>query len=135
MITKASRLLTLAALTHALPPPSNDLSTFTISSTNGSRGSNSSYSLPMFDPNPAARWAEIADNRAGYVYGPSLIGNSSFFPTGSKGDQLWQSEVTLWNQSAAPQRAAVGAEAAQVQQTLAAVCFLCFKGDWTLILF
>ena len=75
----------------------------------------------MFDPNPAARATEIQQNRAGYLYGPSLIGNSSFFLTGPLGDQLVQAEVALWNKDAAPVRAAVQAEATPVLQSVGAV--------------
>ena len=75
----------------------------------------------MFDPNPAARAAEIAKNRDGYLYGPSLIGNSSFFLTGHLGDQLVRSEISQWYQTAAPARAAVQADAATVLETLSAV--------------
>ena len=75
----------------------------------------------MFDPNSAARAAELDKNRAGYLYGPSLIGNSSFFLTGQLGDQLVQSEVDLWNQDAAPVRAAIQAEATPVLQSVGVV--------------
>lgn len=75
----------------------------------------------MFDPNPAARATEIQKNRAGYLYGPSLIGNSSFFLTGPLGDQLVQEEVVQWNKDAAPVRAAVQAEATPVLQSVGAV--------------
>lgn len=65
--------LTLASVGQALPSPGS----------NGSRNadtslaSNMPYVLPNFDPSPTARAAESAKNRAGYLYGPSLIGNSS----------------------------------------------------------
>ncbi|KAL8784965.1 MAG: hypothetical protein Q9195_008831 [Heterodermia aff. obscurata] len=87
-------------------------------STNATTVGNGTYVLPMFDPNPAARAAELDENRAGYLYGPSLIGNSSFFLTGSLGDQLVQSDVDLWNLDAAPVRAAVQAEATPVLQSV-----------------
>ena len=75
----------------------------------------------MYDPNPAARAAELVKNRAGYQYGPSLIGNSSFFLTGSLGDQLVQSEVTLWEKDAQPVRAAIQAEVTPVLRAIGAV--------------
>ena len=89
--------------------------------THGGGTKNGSYVLPMYDPNPAARAAELARNRAGYQYGPSLIGNSSFFLTGTLGDQLVNSEIALWNQDAAPVRAAIRAEAAPVVGAIQAV--------------
>ena len=117
MIATFSHLLAVTALAHALPPAlsDGDDGRFIISRRN------SSYSLPMFDHNPAARATEIRDNREGYRYGPSLIGHSSFFPVGPKADQLVQDEKSLWNRDAAPQRAAVRAEAAPVRQALEAV--------------
>ena len=75
----------------------------------------------MFDPNSAARAAELDKNRAGYLYGPSLIGNSSFFLTGELGDQLVQSDIALWNQDATPVRAAVQAEATPVLESVGIV--------------
>ena len=93
----------------------------TQSQTNSSTVGNGTYVLPMFDPNPAARATELVKNRAGYLYGPSLIGNSSFFLTGELGDQLVQSDIALWNQDAAPVRAAVQAEATPVLQSVGVV--------------
>ena len=90
-------------------------------STNTTTAGNGTYVLPMFDPNPAARAAELANNRAGYLYGPSLIGNSSFFLTGQLGDQLVQSDIALWEQDAAPVNAAVQAEVTPVFQSVGVV--------------
>ena len=75
----------------------------------------------MFDPNPAVRAAEIRDDREGYLYGPSLIGNSSFSLGGPKGNQLVQTDIGLWTNDAVPQRAVVRDEAALVRQRLTAV--------------
>ncbi|KAL8699573.1 MAG: hypothetical protein Q9224_001352 [Gallowayella concinna] len=62
--------------------------------------SNLSYVLPQFDPNPSQRAAEIATDRVGYLYGPSLIGNSSFFPTGTLGDKRVAADVALFDKNA-----------------------------------
>jgi hypothetical protein len=43
-------------------------------------------SLPQYDSNPAARAAAVAAKKAGYLYGPSLIGNASFYPSGTLGN-------------------------------------------------
>ena len=109
--------LSFAALAQAHPQSQS----YGIQGLNGSAVTNGTYVLPMFDPNPAARATEIQKNRAGYLYGPSLIGNSSFFLTGPLGDQLVQAEVALWNKDAAPVRAAVQAEATPVLQSVGAV--------------
>ena len=112
-------LLGLTTFAYALPQPQ----TYNAGMANTSSTGNVTYVLPMFDPNPSARAAEISRNRAGYLYGPSLIGNSSFFLSGPLGDQLVQSEIALWNQTAAPVRAAVQADAGPVLETLTAVSY------------
>ena len=106
--------LLLAAVAHALPKPQIDSE----QTTNVSIPSNASYALPMFDPNPSARAAEIQQNRAGYLYGPSLIGNSSFFLTGSLGEQLVQNDIALWEKDAAPVNAAIQADSVSVVEGL-----------------
>ena len=118
MISRALYLLACSALATALPQQTqsdNHPNTYESDVKNGS------YVLPMYDPNPAARAAELARNRAGYQYGPSLIGNSSFFLTGTLGDQLVNSEIALWNQDATPVRAAIRAEATPVLGAIRAV--------------
>ena len=51
------------------------------------------YILPQLDPNPSQRAQEVALSRAGFLYGPPLIGNSSFFPTGQLGNQRVRADV------------------------------------------
>ncbi len=46
--------------------------------------------LPMSSGDPAQRAQEIQLKRQGYLYGPSVMGNSSFFPTGTLGDAMVQ---------------------------------------------
>ena len=120
MMTTISVVLAVAALADALPPAlsGKDVGGGVLVMMNGS---NTSYSLPMFDPNPAARATEVKDNREGYLYQPSLIGNSSFSLGGPKGSQLVESDVGLWTNDATPQRAKVSDEAVLVRQSLAAV--------------
>lgn len=120
MMTTISVVLALAALVCALPPAWNgkDVGGGVLIMMNGS---NTSYSLPMFDPNPAARAAEVKDNREGYLYQPPLLGNSSFFLGGPKGSQLVESDIGLWTNDATPQRVQVSEEAVLVRQSLAAV--------------
>ena len=110
-------VLAFSALALGLTQPQNNGS----QSTNASTAGNATYLLPMFDPNSAARAAELDKNRAGYLYGPPLIGNLSFFLTGQLGDQLVQSDVDLFNQDAAPVRAAVLAEATPVLESVGVV--------------
>ena len=112
-----SRTLALAAITQALPQPQFS----STQSLNGSRVSDGNYTLPASEPNPAARAAELTRNRAGYQYGPSKIGNSSFFLSGPLGDQLVQTEIADWNKSAASIQAGVQTDASLALQNLVAV--------------
>ena len=57
--------------------------------------------LPQFDRDPSQRREEVASNHAGFLYGPPLIGNSSFFPNGTLGDQRVSADVAVFLQNAA----------------------------------
>ncbi|MCJ1405413.1 hypothetical protein MMC11_008641 [Xylographa trunciseda] len=59
------------------------------------------YVLPIFDPRPSDRADEIKRNREGYLYGASLLGNTSYFPTGVLGDPMVKQHVDLWYTDAA----------------------------------
>ena len=74
MMITISVVLAVAALADALPPAlsGNDVGTGVLIMMNGS---SASYSLPIFDPNAAARTAEIKDNRESYLHQPPLLGN------------------------------------------------------------
>jgi hypothetical protein len=54
------------------------------------------YSLPANDLASSIRQQQIAINRAGYLYGPSPLGNTSFFLTGVLGDTLVLSDVAVF---------------------------------------
>ena len=54
------------------------------------------YTLPLSDSTWAARFREVRINREGYHYGPPLLGNTSFFPTGPLGDAMVQRDKQLW---------------------------------------
>lgn len=117
-------VLLAASLTLAIPPhnPPVQSGDHLLNSTDSARNAtdvvNGTYSLPMFDSDPAARAAEIASDREGYVYGPSLLGNSSFFLYGTKGTQLVQRDVGLWTRDATPQRKTVIVEKDLAQQAV-----------------
>ena len=80
----------LHVLGLAISPPSSQLS-----------ASGPGYSLPQQDPDPALRTLEVSLNRAGYLYGPPLIGNSSYFPTGKLGSRRVVADVSAFKQNAA----------------------------------
>lgn len=52
--------------------------------------------LPMHDSDPCRRIREIEEKQHGYLYGPSLLGNSSYFPTGPLGDAMVQQHQDKW---------------------------------------
>ena len=52
--------------------------------------------LPIYDPVPSRRADEVERNRMGYLYGQSLIGNSSYFPSGILGKQLVGEHLDSW---------------------------------------
>ncbi|PWY93119.1 putative arachidonate 5-lipoxygenase [Aspergillus sclerotioniger CBS 115572] len=54
------------------------------------------YSLPMFDLQPWERVEEVRLAREGYLYGPPLLGNTSFFPTGVLGDAMVARDRAQW---------------------------------------
>jgi hypothetical protein len=45
------------------------------------------FTIPSVDSNIAAREAQIETTRAVFLYGPSPLGNVSFYPTGALGSQ------------------------------------------------
>lgn len=62
---------------------------------------NASYVLPQSDPFPLLREGEVAAEKAGYQYGPSLLGNTSFFPTGPLGGLKVASDIAVFTKDAA----------------------------------
>ena len=50
------------------------------------RQDESAYSLPQFDGDRELRVAGLNEKRQGWAYGPSIAGNTSFYPTGTLGD-------------------------------------------------
>lgn len=55
-----------------------------------------SYSVPTCPQNGTARQQAIAIKRAGYLYGSSLMGNTSYFPSGSLGDAMVERDIAQW---------------------------------------
>lgn len=54
------------------------------------------FSPPVSDVYWADRHKEIRSNREGYLYGPPLLGNTSYFPTGVLGDARVLQDKELW---------------------------------------
>ena len=54
------------------------------------------FKLPMFDADQLGRAYEIGQKRRGYLYGKSLLGNTSYFPTGFLGEAMVQQHQRDW---------------------------------------
>ena len=67
--------------------------------------------LPIEDPAPVPRGREIEEKRRGFLYGPSLLGNSSFFPSGILGNAMAQQHQNEWYTDAAWLAESVNGEA------------------------
>ena len=79
------------------------------------------YVLPQFDPNPLQRAQEVTVNHAGFLYGPPLIGNSSFFPAGTLGGQRVKADVVAFTKGAAFITQAIEKESPTVVQKVTQV--------------
>ena len=87
-------------MTYALPRVISTTDQYVIS-VPAIEGGQRKYVLPGFDPKPSDREDEIKRNREGYLYGASLLGNTSYFPTGVLGDPMVKEHVDLWYTDAA----------------------------------
>lgn len=58
------------------------------------------FTLPTEDNSPSMRVLEIQQKRHGYLYGPSLLGNTSYFPSGVSGQAMVQQHMDEWLQDA-----------------------------------
>lgn len=52
--------------------------------------------ITQLDPDPATRAQDVAAQRAGFLYAPSLMGDASFHLGGSLGDARIQSDLEMW---------------------------------------
>lgn len=53
-------------------------------------------SLPQHDSDPEGRAAAVSQRRAGFEYGPSLIGEAAPFPKGALGDARASYDYAVW---------------------------------------
>ncbi|EKD17740.1 uncharacterized protein L3040_008074 [Drepanopeziza brunnea f. sp. 'multigermtubi'] len=70
--------------------------------------------------NVTARADAIREKAAGWLYGPSLIGNAAFFPTGVLAEKRIQSDIELFKVDSNFIRSAVVVDSPRVQQAIAA---------------
>lgn len=112
-------------LALALPKLSQDISQPSNESVVGSP--NETYFLPMFDPGPLERSEELKRNQAGYIYGPSLIGNTSYFPTGTLGSELVAKDLAMWEQDAVYIQKAIAEDAPLAREALSNVSHVSYN--------
>ncbi|CZS97532.1 related to arachidonate 5-lipoxygenase [Rhynchosporium agropyri] len=75
-------------------------------------------SLPQFS-NITARLEAISTKRQGWLYGPSLLGNASFFPAGTIGSARMQADMALFSLDSAWVAPRAQADLLAVQQAVA----------------
>lgn len=71
----------------------------------------SKFTISAEDKYSSLRALEIERKRQGYLYGPSLLGNTSYFPTGIMGDSMVQQHIDEWLQDASWMNSVVEEEA------------------------
>jgi hypothetical protein len=91
------------------------------SRTTARRNVTTKYTLPANDTESDARAEAIQVKRDTFIYGPSVAGNTSFWPTGSLGDSTVQSQFAALVADGKPQVAAVQKDSAAAAQAVTAV--------------
>lgn len=87
-------------------------------------------SLPNEDIDPYSRRREVEVKRTGFLYGPSLLGNSSYFPTGVLGNAMVQQHQDQWYEDAAWLVETAGEEAAAAMAAIQDVGILQPQSFW-----
>ncbi|KAK4450631.1 lipoxygenase [Podospora aff. communis PSN243] len=75
--------------------------------------------LPIFDNEPDQRVREIQRKREGYLYGRSLLGNTSHYPEGLLGDAMSMEHQQRWYEEAQTLKDAVYGEAGMAYMAVA----------------
>lgn len=96
----SSLVLGLALQVAAVPSGSRNLQR---------RNGTEPYSLPTLDANASERKAAIQVKADTFLYGPSVAGNTSFWPTGSLGNSTTKADFSALLADGQPQVAAVQA--------------------------
>lgn len=60
--------------------------------------STSELLLPVYDALPAVRYTLVAEKRHGFLYGTSLMGNTSYFPSGLLGDEMVLKDIIQFDE-------------------------------------
>ena len=129
------RLVASPLVALALPQPYHDAEQQYLSRKQGDfEDGRRKYILPVFDATPSERADQIKRNREGYLYGASLLGNTSHFPTGLLGDAMVNRDVDLWFEDAAWVSENVARESQLAEAAVTMVrCRLVLKSNLQLI--
>lgn len=76
----------------------------------------------MFSRDPVARAKAIEYKRENFLYGPSIAGNVSYWPTGLLGNASIEADVEAFNSDSVWSNEAVEEDEAVIAKTLGAVC-------------
>ncbi|OCL06344.1 Lipoxygenase [Glonium stellatum] len=103
-------------------------------------GATNQTSLPQFDHNPGERANAILVKRRGYLYGPSKMGNASFFPTGNLGDAMVANDLSLFTATQEAVQSDINTDAVAVQvavetngglKSFADYANILYNGQWS----
>ncbi len=83
--------------------------------------STSAACIPQYDADAKARAAAVHVRNAGFVYGPSLIGEAAFFLNGTLGNARVADDMALWGVDREEIDKRGGADIALVQKAIGAV--------------
>lgn len=84
---------------------------------------NGTATLPQSDAKPKERAASVAAQFQGFIYGPSLIGQASFFPNGTLGNARVNDDMALWQLDRTQIKKAMGADVAAATKAIQTVNF------------
>ncbi|KAJ7157292.1 lipoxygenase [Mycena filopes] len=76
--------------------------------------------LPQNDVDPQARAAAVAERAAGFIYGPSLIGEAAPFPNGTLGNARAEADYAVWQLDRNDIDQRIEADVGAIQATLVA---------------
>lgn len=82
---------------------------------------NAAVCIPQQDSNPRARAAAVAQRNAGFIYGPSLIGEAAPFPNGTLGNARSKADYALWSVDREEIDKRLGADVQQIGLAIQAV--------------
>lgn len=119
-------LCALSTAVQATPEPSGFLTVRAVATSSPgspgiSGGNNTKACIPQLDPNKKARADGVAVRNAGFIYGPSLIGQAAFFPNGTLGNARSAADMALWEVDRAIIDDDIAADVTKIQAAITSV--------------